>query len=151
MNIKKYVPIINRIVTGIRAGNSGRFTTYSINRLWNLASLPVTVPDAHAASVFPGASSKTCQSRGTYQPQDFLNNGKGYWIRYSSGRLLRRILFSPLPHHSPAGSRINRLSPPKGCHHTRNNRGLLLRAGHGNLFSFFPFFGTLKDLYAFFI
>jgi len=50
---------------------------------WNLVGLPLTVTDASVGTLFPNAIPGTLfRFEGTYQPEDSLKPGTGYWLRF---------------------------------------------------------------------
>ena len=51
---------------------------------WNMVSVPAVVSDFHKNSLYPGAVSKAFSFQGAYVVQDLLENGVGYWIKFSS-------------------------------------------------------------------
>ncbi len=57
---------------------------YSVSSQWNIISLPLTVPDAHFATLFPAAISKALSYSSTvgYQENAILTKGVGYWARF---------------------------------------------------------------------
>ncbi|HUN65616.1 MAG TPA: right-handed parallel beta-helix repeat-containing protein [Bacteroidota bacterium] len=58
--------------------------TQNIQNAWNLLSLPLTVSDARATTLYPTAGSKAFGYSGSYVVRDTLVNRYGYWIRYNS-------------------------------------------------------------------
>ena len=62
-------------------------TTLIIDYLtgWNMVGLPVIVNDSFYESLFPNSVPGTLYSfYGTYEQEENLNNGKGYWLRFES-------------------------------------------------------------------
>ncbi|MBI3193798.1 MAG: hypothetical protein HYZ34_04915 [Ignavibacteriae bacterium] len=51
---------------------------------WNLLSIPLSLSDPRTTNIFPTASSKAFRYLGSYVPQDSLNHGLGYWIKFDS-------------------------------------------------------------------
>ena len=66
--------------------NFGDYTTnaipISINKNWNILSLPATVTDSRLAAVYPAAQSEAFAFEGVYIPSADLYPGLGYWIRF---------------------------------------------------------------------
>ena len=58
----------------------------SVSQGWNMVSLPVTAGNPSKASVFPTATSVAFayQSGSGYVQRDTLQNGPGYWLKFSS-------------------------------------------------------------------
>ena len=58
------------------------------NRLWNIVSLPLTVTDSTAQTLFPQATSGAfCYIPDIgYQKSDTLHHGIGYWMKFDSSR-----------------------------------------------------------------
>jgi hypothetical protein len=56
----------------------------SLNRGWNLVSLPVTVSNSTKASLFPSSSSSAFYYQTGYKATDTLLNGVGYWLKFSA-------------------------------------------------------------------
>lgn len=51
---------------------------------WNLISLPVTMSSARKSDLFPGSTSDAyLYGSSGYRPEDFLENGWGYWLKFS--------------------------------------------------------------------
>lgn len=57
---------------------------------WSLVSLPLTVSNASAGAVFPGAASPLYAFSGQsgYVVRDSLQEGEGYWLKYDSARVV---------------------------------------------------------------
>lgn len=51
---------------------------------WNIVSLPVQVTDSSITTLFPAAVSKAFTYEDGYQGYNFLERGKGYWIKVAS-------------------------------------------------------------------
>lgn len=51
---------------------------------WNLISVPVVVEDFRKHSIFPTASSSAFSFNSGYVLADTLENGKGYWLKFST-------------------------------------------------------------------
>jgi hypothetical protein len=56
---------------------------------WNMVSLPVTPADAAVTAIFPSAASPAFKYDGSYQIQDTLRHGVGYWIDFPSNQMIR--------------------------------------------------------------
>jgi hypothetical protein len=63
----------------------------SIEDLWNLVSVPLTVTDYSTGALFPGALTGAYSYSGTYVEEAMLNNGIGYWIKYDSAKTITQI------------------------------------------------------------
>jgi len=55
---------------------------------WNLLSLPVIVADGRKSSLFPTAISDAFIYENSYQPQDTLENGFGFWLKFGSSETI---------------------------------------------------------------
>ena len=68
---------------------------------WNLVSVPLTVGDYMATTLYPGAASQAFWFQGSYVPQSVLANGRGYWVFYTSGQMVEqagaRLLSETIP------------------------------------------------------
>lgn len=53
---------------------------------WNLISLPLVVPDNRRQVLFPTATSEAFSYNGGYVLNFTLENGKGYWLKFSSSQ-----------------------------------------------------------------
>ncbi len=62
--------------------------TISVREGWNIISVPLTVADARASSLFPAASSAAYGFDPTqgYVVRDTLQNGVGYWLKFPSAQ-----------------------------------------------------------------
>jgi hypothetical protein len=58
----------------------------SVETGWNMLSLPVAPADSRATAVFPSATSAAFTFSGPagYLPQDSLEGGRGYWLKFDS-------------------------------------------------------------------
>ncbi|MBI3194222.1 MAG: hypothetical protein HYZ34_07130, partial [Ignavibacteriae bacterium] len=53
---------------------------------WNLVSLPLTFEDQRTTTLFPTAVSSAIEFNGSYNQQDTLLNGIGYWLKFSESQ-----------------------------------------------------------------
>ena len=61
--------------------------TFDLAGGWNMVSLPVTVPDPRASTLFPTAISRAFNFDGRrYLPSDSMRNGAGYWVKFASSQ-----------------------------------------------------------------
>ncbi|MCF8306604.1 MAG: PKD domain-containing protein [Ignavibacteriales bacterium] len=56
----------------------------NVNAYWNMVSVPLLTSDMAVQSVFPGAVSQAFSFENGYVSHDQLDNGIGYWIKFSS-------------------------------------------------------------------
>ncbi|RCK73970.1 MAG: peptidase S8 and S53, subtilisin, kexin, sedolisin [Ignavibacteriae bacterium] len=56
----------------------------NVNKGWNLVSVPVKRGDMRKVTIFPDGSSRTYAFENGYIAKDTLENGKGYWLKYST-------------------------------------------------------------------
>ncbi|MBI3195019.1 MAG: T9SS type A sorting domain-containing protein, partial [Ignavibacteriae bacterium] len=56
---------------------------FTFNPRWNMLSIPLAVDNDSKESVFPDAVSEAFSFDGQYIPQTTLENGKGYWLKFS--------------------------------------------------------------------
>ncbi len=78
------IPTISTVNALMSNGTGSALGIMSIQRGWNLVSLPVTVVDAQRTAVFPDANSAAfhfTQNAG-YQSTETLVNGTGYWMKF---------------------------------------------------------------------
>ncbi|HLF14737.1 MAG TPA: hypothetical protein VI932_07600, partial [Bacteroidota bacterium] len=59
---------------------------YHVQAGWNLLSLPVSMSDPVADSVYPNALSSISLYDSAYHPVDTIPNGKGYWVKFPSAK-----------------------------------------------------------------
>jgi hypothetical protein len=59
---------------------------FNVRGKWNLVSVPLTVGDLSTASLFPFATSSAYSFNGAYAPQALLENGRGYWLKFSAAQ-----------------------------------------------------------------
>ncbi len=57
--------------------------TYGVYNRWNMVSVPMTVADYAKTTLFPTSVSSAYQYNGSYQVQSTLENGRGYWLKFS--------------------------------------------------------------------
>ncbi|MBI3193797.1 MAG: carboxypeptidase regulatory-like domain-containing protein [Ignavibacteriae bacterium] len=78
------VPTISTVNALMSDGTGNALGIMSIQRGWNLVSLPVTVVDAQRTAVFPDANSAAFHftSVAGYQSTESLVNGTGYWVKF---------------------------------------------------------------------
>lgn len=63
---------------------------------WNLIGLPLKVENGYYRSLFPNAMEGTLYDfNGTYQSQDTLEDGKGYWLKFPSSESVQ-VLGTPI-------------------------------------------------------
>ncbi|MDI6767248.1 MAG: T9SS type A sorting domain-containing protein [Bacteroidota bacterium] len=56
----------------------------NVNSGWNMVSIPSKLKDFRKTSNFPTSKSSAFTYNGTYTPEDILQIGKGYWLKFSS-------------------------------------------------------------------
>lgn len=61
---------------------------------WNMISIPVIVSDKRRIAIFSTAISDAFSYQGSYIPQDTLDNGFGYWLKFDSPQ---SIVFNGTP------------------------------------------------------
>ncbi len=63
---------------------------YSVNRGWNLISLPISVPDRNKTVLYPTAISNAFAftASGGYGVRDSINYGTGYWLKYPENDII---------------------------------------------------------------
>jgi hypothetical protein len=59
-------------------------TIVSVHKAWNMVSLPDTVTDQRATSVFPTATSSAYAYDNGYLVKDTLQYGTGYWLKFGA-------------------------------------------------------------------
>ncbi len=59
---------------------------YSYQDRWNMVSVPLTVSDYSKNVLYPTAQSSAFAFTGTYTTQTTLQNGVGYWIKFSGSQ-----------------------------------------------------------------
>jgi hypothetical protein len=62
--------------------------TIATNAGWNIISVPLAVGDYLKTSLFPGATSAAFAYQGGYVTRDTLDNGPGYWLKFSAPQVL---------------------------------------------------------------
>lgn len=62
--------------------------TVPVNVGWNMVSLPLSVSDARKSTLFPTATSGAFAYHGGYQLKDTLENGTGYWVKFSADQIV---------------------------------------------------------------
>jgi hypothetical protein len=65
---------------------SGSVVAFSVNKFWNIVSLPMAVENAGVGSLFPSATTQaySFSSSTGYEPTGILSPGPGYWLRFPS-------------------------------------------------------------------
>ena len=56
--------------------------TVAANPGWNLVSVPIVVGDYRPTAIFPTALTLAYAYQGGYVPEDTLDNGRGYWLKF---------------------------------------------------------------------
>ncbi len=84
-------PIWMRLDTTVLSVWTAPFTdleqqSLSVHPGWNMVSLPIDPDDKSASSVLPGAETHLFGYNGTYEIEDTMRVGQGYWIKYASGQ-----------------------------------------------------------------
>lgn len=72
-----------------RNGQAWRLSLQALHAIadgWNLLSIPGGSPDYHKSYVFSGAVSSAFAYRNGYVVEDLLENGVGYWLKYSGNQ-----------------------------------------------------------------
>ncbi len=74
-------------------GNGGpeMLKKYYLEGQWNILSLPMIFEDTRKSIIYPTSSSDAFAYEGTYQSQDTLDEGKGYWLKYAAPESLSLI------------------------------------------------------------
>jgi hypothetical protein len=55
---------------------------------WNMLSVPIIVGDSSETALYSTATSRAFSYKGGYRPQDTLNFGSGYWVKFGSGTVV---------------------------------------------------------------
>ncbi len=63
----------------------------TITEGWNMLSLPLTVSDYSTTTLFPSSTSGAFAYQGGYILKDTLENGRAYWLKFSSAQTLSVI------------------------------------------------------------
>ncbi len=75
----------------------GTTLTLTASSGWNLLSIPLTISDYQSSSVFTNAVSKIYSFDKGYVEQTTLQNGKGYWVKFSAPQ---SVVFTGFPKSS---------------------------------------------------
>jgi hypothetical protein len=83
--VAENVPSV-RFLTAADTANplSSSSRPYLVNAGWNLASLPLQVPNPFRGAVYPGAISRCFAYSNGYVPVDTLACGCGFWLKFAS-------------------------------------------------------------------
>jgi hypothetical protein len=68
--------------TGVWYSSISNMHACDVHEGWNLVSVPATVPDNRATSIFPTGLSAAIAFDGTLLPQENLSTGIGYWMKF---------------------------------------------------------------------
>jgi glucose/arabinose dehydrogenase len=85
---------LNEIYITSSNGNIYRFTPtvdcidINISSGWNLVSVPYLNNDMSTSNIFPNSNSEVFGYSNGYYVADSLQNGKGYWVKYSNSQIL---------------------------------------------------------------
>lgn len=60
--------------------------SFAVSQGWNMISVPVVATDFRKTSLFPSAVSNAFIFENGYTVKDTLENGKGYWLKFSSAQ-----------------------------------------------------------------
>ncbi len=61
---------------------------FTVQDSWNIVSVPFGVVDYAASTLFPDAITSAFGFDNAYVPQDTLENGKGYWLKYPQAQTI---------------------------------------------------------------
>ncbi len=63
---------------------------YAVDTRWNIVSVPILPLDSLKTALFPASISQafTYQNGGSYQEEDTLENGVGYWLKFPSAQIV---------------------------------------------------------------
>lgn len=61
-------------------------TSFSVNDLWNMVSVPMEVNDYLQSTLFPTATSRAFGYQGMYVITERLLNGLGYWMKFNGAQ-----------------------------------------------------------------
>jgi len=61
---------------------------FAVQDKWNIVSVPLTMGDYTKTVLFPTAATDAYTFDGGYVSYDTLENGKGYWLKYTSGGMI---------------------------------------------------------------
>ncbi|TAK55020.1 MAG: T9SS type A sorting domain-containing protein, partial [Bacteroidetes bacterium] len=62
--------------------------SFSTNEGWNVVSVPLTVADYSAGTLFRSLGSQAFAYEGSYVVKDTLTNGSGYWLKFNTSGLI---------------------------------------------------------------
>jgi len=62
-----------------------------VGEKWNLVSVPLTIDDYSTSQSFPSATGDAFSYHGGYQTDDTLENGVGYWLKFTSAHTIEMI------------------------------------------------------------
>ncbi len=71
--------------------------TFNVNNNWNMVSVPLILDDFTKTNIYPTAASEAFSYEGSYLVSPVLQNGVGYWLRFSDSQsvsmagLLRQV------------------------------------------------------------
>ena len=71
-------------IPGLRQFTIAGVMAISNENSWNLLSVPLIVGDFRKTILYPSAASSAFAYNGSYQRQDTLHNGKGYWMSFTT-------------------------------------------------------------------
>ncbi|HLF14383.1 MAG TPA: choice-of-anchor B family protein [Bacteroidota bacterium] len=96
-------------VDDLYLGTSHEADTVGLNSAagWNIVSLPVLADDAGTATLFPAAVTPVYLYDDGYVPDDTLENGKGYWVKFGAEVPIAYAGFSVLRDTIDAGGGWN--------------------------------------------
>ncbi len=66
----------------------GTIDQFAVQENWNIVSVPFTVDDYTASSLFPDAITSAFGFDNGYVSRDTLENGKGYWIKFPQSQTI---------------------------------------------------------------
>ncbi len=70
----------------VQSTASSTTATVAVTSGWNLISVPVGVSDFRKSTLFPQAVSDAFAYTGDYEVADTLENGRGFWLKFSSAQ-----------------------------------------------------------------
>jgi hypothetical protein len=76
-------------IPGLRMFSSTMTLDLQVEASWNMISVPLIVSDYTKNALFPASTSNAFRFANGYVPEDTLQNGVGYWLKFSSGQTIQ--------------------------------------------------------------
>lgn len=76
-------------ITSLEISYKGNYSLVSVKNDWNMISVPLLAEDMTLNKIFPTATSLAYSYNGGYLPEDTLEGGVGYWLKFDGDQQIQ--------------------------------------------------------------